>query len=153
MTEQLFEEYTTPSKYVVAAVKEVDSPTPNPEPSASPAIEEAAPASEQPVDRAIVQAASISAYDRSLVALLDRDEAAKFRSRWNTIQGKFVDEPCSAVQQADALVAELIAHISQIFAGELNSLEAQWNQGNEVSTEDLRLTLQRYRSILNRLVG
>jgi len=29
---------------------------------------------------------------------------------------------------------------------------APWNQGDDVSTEDLRMALQRYRSFFNRLV-
>jgi hypothetical protein len=63
-----------------------------------------------------------------------------------------VDEPRSAVQQVDALVSEVIGQITQMFANEHSSLEAQWNQGNDVSTEDLRVALQRYRSFFNRLV-
>jgi hypothetical protein len=39
-----------------------------------------------------------------------------------------------------------------MFATEHHSLEDQWNQGNDVSTEDLRKTLQHYRSFFNRLV-
>jgi len=85
-------------------------------------------------------------------ALLNREESEHFRTRWNEIQGKFVDEPRSAVQQADALVSEVIEQITQMFAKEHSSLEGQWNQGNDVSTEDLRKALQRYRSFFNRLV-
>jgi len=75
-------------------------------------------------------------------------------TRWNEIQGRFVDEPRSAVQQADALVSEVIEKITQMFANEHSSLEGQWKQkqGNDVSTEDLRKALQRYRSFFNRLV-
>jgi hypothetical protein len=87
-----------------------------------------------------------------LAALLTREESGHFRTRWNEIQGQFVDEPRSAVQQADALVSEVSAQITQMFAHEHTTLEAQWNQGNDVSTEDLRKALQRYRSFFNRLV-
>lgn len=88
----------------------------------------------------------------SSTALLDREESEHLRTRWNEIQGKFVDEPRSAVQQADTLVSEVIEKITQMFANEHSSLEGQWNQGNDVSTEDLRKALQRYRSFFNRLV-
>jgi len=87
------------------------------------------------------------------VALLDHEESEHLRTRWNEIQGKFVDEPRSAVQQADALVSEVIGKITQIFASEHNSLEGQWKQDIDVSTEDLRKALQQYRSFFNRLVG
>jgi hypothetical protein len=84
--------------------------------------------------------------------LLDSTESEYLRTRWNEIQGKFVDEPRSAVQQADALVSEVVEKITQMFANEHGSLESQWNQGKDVSTEDLRQTLQHYRAFFNRLV-
>jgi hypothetical protein len=88
----------------------------------------------------------------SLAALLDREESEHLRARWNEIQGRFVDEPRSAVQQADVLVSEVVEKITLLFANEHSSLEGQWKLGNDVSTEDLRKALQRYRSFFNRLV-
>jgi hypothetical protein len=88
----------------------------------------------------------------SVAALLNYEEAALFRTRWSEIQGKFVDEPRSAVQQADALVSEVIDKITEMFSNEHSSLEGQWKEGNDVSTEDLRMALQHYRSFFNRLV-
>lgn len=85
-------------------------------------------------------------------ALLTVEDSEHFRTQWNEIQGKFVDEPRAAVQQADVLVADVVEKITQMFTSERTSLEGQWNQGNEVSTEDLRKALQRYRSFFNRLV-
>jgi Na+/phosphate symporter len=96
--------------------------------------------------------APVSTNTGSSTSLLNREESEHFRTRWNEIQGKFVDEPRSAVQQADALVSEVIEQITQMFAKEHSSLEGQWKQGNEVSTEDFRKALQRYRSFFNRLV-
>ena len=88
----------------------------------------------------------------SSAALLDREESDHFRTRWNKIQGTFVDEPRAAVQQADELVSEVIGQITQMFAKNHSSLEGQWKQGNDVSTEDLRKALQQYRAFFNRLV-
>jgi Na+/phosphate symporter len=88
----------------------------------------------------------------SSTALLDREESEHLHTRWSEIQGKFVDEPRSAVQQADALVTEVIEKITQMFVNEHSSLESQWNQGNDVTTEDLRQALQHYRAFFNRLV-
>ena len=87
-----------------------------------------------------------------MVALLGHDESEHFRTRWNEVQGKFVDEPRSAVQQADALVSDVIEKITQLFANEHGALEEQWKEGKDVSTEDLRKALQHYRSFFNRLV-
>ena len=88
----------------------------------------------------------------SSASLLNREESERLRTRWNEVQNKFVDEPRSAVEQADALVYEVIQQITQMFANEHSSLEGQWKQGNDVSTEDLRKALQKYRSFFNRLV-
>jgi len=85
-------------------------------------------------------------------ARLDPVESEHFRMRWNEIQGKFVDEPGTAVMQADALVSEVVEKITQVYTNEHNALKSQWRDDNNISTEDLRQTLQRYRSLFNRLV-
>jgi len=83
--------------------------------------------------------------------LLDREEAQHFRTRWKEIQSRFVDEPRSSVQEADALVTELMDHITQTIANERRTLEGHWNQG-DVDTENLRQILMSYRSFFNRLL-
>ena len=88
-----------------------------------------------------------------VVPLLSHEESEHFRTLWSEIQGKFVDEPRSAVQQADGLVSEVIEKITEMFSSERSSLEGQWKDGNDVSTEDLRQALQHYRSFFNRLVA
>jgi len=84
--------------------------------------------------------------------LFNREEAETFRSRWIAIQGQFVDEPRQAVQEADELVAETMQRLAQIFATEREGLESDWDRGGDVTTEDLRVTLQRYRSFFDRLL-
>jgi hypothetical protein len=96
--------------------------------------------------------APVAANVESSAALLNHEESEQFRTRWNEIQGTFVDEPRAAVQQADALVTEVIGQITQMFASNHSTLESQWKQGNDVSTEDLRKALKHYRSFFNRLV-
>jgi hypothetical protein len=85
--------------------------------------------------------------------LFPEDVASDFRSRWNRIQTGFVDEPRNAVQEADELVAQAIKRLAESFAQERSRLEQQWDRGDEVSTEDLRITLQTYRSFFQRLVA
>ena len=105
-----------------------------------------------PMNETVINETPINTSFGSLAALLDLDLSERLRTRWNDIQGRFVDEPRSAVQQADALVSEVVEKITQIFADEHGLLESQWKQGNDVSTEDLRKALQHYRSFFNRLV-
>ena len=85
--------------------------------------------------------------------LFAADDAQAFRSRWQGIQTGFVDEPRQAVQQADSLVAETIKRLAEVFADEHRTLESQWQEGKDVSTEDLRVALRRYRSFFDRLLS
>jgi hypothetical protein len=85
--------------------------------------------------------------------LLVADETHTFRSRWDSIQTGFVDEPRRSVEQADGLVAEVMKRLAETFAEERSKLEGQWSRGDNVSTEDLRLALQRYRSFFDRLLS
>lgn len=106
-----------------------------------------------PMNEAASQDTTIDTPNIVSTTLLNREESGQFRARWNEIQGKFVDDPRSAVQQADALVSELVEKITRMFATEHGDLESQWKAGDVVSTEDLRKALQHYRSFFNRLVG
>ena len=88
-----------------------------------------------------------------LVPLFEDESARKFRSRWLTIQSKFVDDPRDAVKQADDLVADIIKNVTMSFSDRRVSLEQQWNSGENVSTEDMRVALKRYRSFFERLLS
>jgi hypothetical protein len=85
--------------------------------------------------------------------LLPRSENEGFQSRWETIQTGFVDEPRQTVEQADELVAEVMRRLAEGFASERERLEGQWGRGEDVSTEDLRVALQRYRGFFQRLLS
>jgi hypothetical protein len=86
-------------------------------------------------------------------SLFPEDVATDFRSKWDRIQTGFVDEPRQSVQQADELVAQAIKRLAESFAQERNRLEGQWDRGDQVSTEDLRITLQTYRAFFQRLLA
>lgn len=85
--------------------------------------------------------------------LFEPDKVKDFRSRWLDIQTRFVDDPKASVRDADELVAQVIKNIAEIFAQERAYMEEQWKQGGEVSTEDLRISITRYRSLFNRLLS
>src|SRR5205807_2965988 len=85
--------------------------------------------------------------------LFPSGELENLRTRWKEIQTAFVDEPRRAVQQADGLVASAMKRLAEVFAEERSKLEGQWDRGDNVSTEDLRVALQRYRSFFHRLLS
>jgi hypothetical protein len=91
--------------------------------------------------------------DSTGTPLLSQDESSSFRTRWEPIQAAFVDDPRRATEQADALVAEVMQRLAVMFNEERSLLEARWEQGTDVSTEDLRIALQRYRSFFHRLLS
>ena len=85
--------------------------------------------------------------------LFPDDELQNFRARWSQVQTSFVDEPRHAVEQADSLVANVVKRIAEQFSTERAKLEDQWGKGDNVSTEDLRQSLKRYRSFFDRLLS
>jgi hypothetical protein len=85
--------------------------------------------------------------------LLDGADSEGFRARWTDVQTGFVDAPRQSVEQADALVAELMQHLAKSFADERSRLESQWDRGEDIPTDDLRTAFQRYRSFFERLLS
>ena len=94
---------------------------------------------------------------RSLVPARDADlgtrlfsasEAGSLCSRWESFQVRFVDEPKLSVKEADQPVGEAISHLTKGVATERQRLD----RGDDVSTEDLRCSFRRSRSIFERLL-
>ena len=85
--------------------------------------------------------------------LLAHEASEEMRSRWESIQARFVDDPSTAVKDADDLVATATKRLSDTFASERAKLEQRWSQGSNISTEDLRLALRRYRAFFHRLLA
>jgi hypothetical protein len=94
-----------------------------------------------------------SSAEESLGPLLGEGEAISYRERWIAVQTRFVDEPRESVAAADGLVAEVMKRLAETFAAERADLETQWDRGDEVSTEDLRQAMRRYRSFFERLLS
>ena len=113
-----------------------------------------------PPDRAPAQSSATAtdspidgAGEASATPLFDASVADELRGRWTDVQVGFVDEPRRAVEQADALVADVLGRLTDGFTAERQSLEQQWSRGDGVSTEDLRMALRRYRSFFDRLLS
>jgi hypothetical protein len=100
------------------------------------------------LDRATAVSAAVS----EPMPLFSESEMGDFRSQWSKVQTGFVDEPRRTVEDADKLVAAVMQRLAEGFANERSGLEKQWESGDNVSTEDLRLALQRYRSFFDRLL-
>lgn len=105
------------------------------------------------ITQAEPEAAQASAQGDDHDSLLPSDQSERFTERWQEIQTSFVDQPRDSVAQADALVADLMQRLAASFSNERERLEAQWDRGDDVSTEDLRVALTRYRSFFDRLLS
>ena len=121
-----------------------DPPAALDEPTREPVAQE--PVAQEPV----AQQPSAGATDQSLFG--DGDLSG-FRSRWTEVQAAFVDDPRDCVQKADGLVSDVVDRLTAGFANARSGLEEQWSRGEQVSTEDLRLALQRYRDFFERLLA
>jgi hypothetical protein len=102
---------------------------------------------------ALPDGAGVATNTETHAALFPENETRDLRTRWDRAQSMFVDEPRKAVEEADALVAATVKRIAELFADERARLEQQWERGNDVSTEDLRQALRRYRALFDRLLS
>jgi hypothetical protein len=109
--------------------------------------------SDREVERARAGGAPADMKEGHDTPLLATDVVSQLRNQWTDIQAGFVDEPRRAVERADGLVADAIKRLAETFANERAQLEGQWDRGSDVSTEDLRQALQRYRSFFSRLLS
>jgi hypothetical protein len=98
-------------------------------------------------------AAETGAADAEREPLFEASDRDRFGDSWTSIQAAFVDDPRDAVKEADTLVAELMQRLAETFSAERSRLESQWDNDEDVSTEDLRIALQRYRSFFDRLLS
>ena len=105
---------------------------------------------DEAVDR---ERTSVAQADPATEPLLDSADLERYRARWTDVQTSFVDEPQTTVRQADELVADLMQAIATQFSETRGRLESQWSSDEDVSTEDLRQALMRYRSFFNRLLS
>ncbi len=105
----------------------------------------------------IIAEANIEKREESAISertpLFDEPEVNDLRERWQRIQGTFVDDPHASVEQADTLVATAIQRLTEIFSAEKSTLETAWSSGGgDVSTEEMRQALRRYRAFFERIL-
>jgi len=125
------------------------APTPDAQPEFSSAEAELTQDVSSPEPNAAASDSAPTVDDELLFAA----DTSGLRSRWDDIQAVFVDDPADCVQQADTLVAEVVDQLTTAFAEARSRLEAQWARGEQASTEELRLALQRYREFFQRLLA
>ena len=71
-------------------------------------------------------------------------------TRWQGIQAMFVDDPRSSLELAAGLVGDSAETLVVSVREQQHSLLSAW-QGDDAGTEEMRTTLQQYRTLWNRL--
>lgn len=104
-------------------------------------------------ERGAVDQSAVGTQPEDSAPLFEQDALEKFRSSWGAIQTGFVDNPGGSVKEADELVAAVMKRLAEVFSDERANLEQAWAKGDDVSTEELRVTLRRYRSFFDRLLS
>lgn len=90
---------------------------------------------------------------RDSVELIPSEDRDDLQARWEHVQIGFVDQPRESVKKAHDLVGELVDALTVSFTRQRDTLEDSWSAGTDVSTEELRQALQRYRALFNRLLA
>ncbi|CAO0831743.1 putative protein OS=Streptomyces microflavus OX=1919 GN=Smic_00240 PE=4 SV=1 [Streptomyces microflavus] len=81
------------------------------------------------------------------------EEREKFDARIHQAVAAFVESPRQAVQEADATFDEVVAGLTKALADRSRLLRADRDgEHSEAGTEDLRIALQQYRDLTERLV-
>ena len=83
--------------------------------------------------------------------LLSAERSAEFKRRWRDLQADFVDDPQHAVREAGDLSREILWALSDTIA-DTDQVD-RWQAADGTSgTEDLRIALRQYRSLVDRLL-
>ncbi|MGW7227707.1 hypothetical protein [Streptomyces cyaneofuscatus] len=85
--------------------------------------------------------------------LFSTEEREKFDARIHQAVAGFVENPRQAVQEADAAFDEVVAGLTKALADRSRLLRADRDgERSDAETEDLRIALQQYRDLTERLV-
>jgi hypothetical protein len=81
--------------------------------------------------------------------LFEETEAEQYRMQWRELQSNFVDEPRAAVREAETLVSQMMETLTAQLNEQKRALEGNSDAGD---TEQLRVVLQRYRSLFDQML-
>jgi hypothetical protein len=84
-------------------------------------------------------------------ALLSAERSAEFKQRWRDLQADFVDDPRLAVRGAGDLSREILQALSDTIA-DAERVDSWQAEDGTSGTEDLRVALRRYRTLVKRLL-
>lgn len=96
-------------------------------------------------------AASADPNTGAATSLWDSEAADDLRQRWQSLQLRFVDDPRAVAAEAQALVGEAVNTLTNSVAERQRVLDGWDTAGDD--TEQLRVTVQRYRDLFELVLG
>ncbi len=87
--------------------------------------------------------------------VIESGAADGFHARWRDVQFGFVDDPRTAVRQADELADEVVRAFTEALGARRRALEDRWRSQGDAppgDTERLRLIVRAYRELVDRLL-
>jgi hypothetical protein len=83
--------------------------------------------------------------------LLPAERTTEFRARWRDVQSEFVDDPQHAVRGAGDLSRDILQALADTIA-DAERVDSWRAEDGTSATEDLRIALRRYRTLVDRLL-
>ena len=109
-------------------------------------------AGDEPVEGRRVPGGEVPTHAAPQETILFDQDPDQVQARWRELQTAFVDDPEEAVQQADALVGEVVDALTSSLSSRTGELRERWKDSGGTDTEQLRLALRDYRVVLERLL-
>lgn len=85
--------------------------------------------------------------------VFEDQDVERYREQWRELQSGFVDEPKSAVREADSLVSQMMETFTAHLTERKRALSGQWDGDGDRDTEQLRLALRRYRALFDQMLA
>ena len=80
-------------------------------------------------------------------------DGAQVREQWMRVQASFVDDPRAAVTSAAGVITDAIAQVETAVRERQQALRDRWDGDGHADTEALRVVMQQYRQLLERLAA
>ncbi len=80
-------------------------------------------------------------------------DGAAIREQWMRVQASFVDDPRAAVSAAAGVITDAAARVETAVRERQRALRDRWDSEGRPDTEELRVTMQQYRQLLERLAA
>jgi len=84
--------------------------------------------------------------------LFEDQDTERLRGQWLEVQARFVDEPRTAVRDADSLLSSMLDELKSHIDEQKRTLDGEWDRDTK-DTEELRVAMQRYRSLFDQILS